>query len=52
MDALINIDVPNLEEAIRFYEAAVGLRARRLLFGDTVAEMMVPALFHLPHRET
>ena len=40
MDALINIDVPNLEQAIRFYEAAIGLRLSRRLFGDTVAEMM------------
>ena len=27
-------------QAIRFYEAAVGLRLSRLLFGDTVAEMI------------
>ena len=40
MDALINIDVPNLEQAIRFYEAAVALRLRRKLFGGTVAEMI------------
>jgi predicted enzyme related to lactoylglutathione lyase len=36
---LINIDVPNLERAIRFYEAAVGLTLHRRLFADTVAEM-------------
>jgi catechol 2,3-dioxygenase-like lactoylglutathione lyase family enzyme len=40
VDALINIDVPNLEQAIRFYEAAVGLRLSRRLFGDKVAEMI------------
>jgi predicted enzyme related to lactoylglutathione lyase len=40
VDALINIDVSNLEQAIRFYEAAVGLRLRRKLFGGTVAEMI------------
>ena len=40
MDALINIDVPNLEQAIRFFEEAVGLRLSRKLFGGTVAEMI------------
>ena len=40
MDALINIDVPNLEQAIGFYEAAVGLRLSRKLFGGNVAEMI------------
>ena len=40
VDALINIDVPNLERAIRFYEDAVGLRLSRRLFGGTVAEMI------------
>jgi predicted enzyme related to lactoylglutathione lyase len=40
MEALINIDVPNLEQAIRFYEQGIGLRLSRKLFGGTVAEMM------------
>ncbi len=40
VEALINIDVPNLEQAIRFYEEAVGLRLSRRLFGGTVAEMI------------
>jgi predicted enzyme related to lactoylglutathione lyase len=39
MDALINIDVPDLERAIQFYESAIGLRLSRRLFADTVAEM-------------
>jgi predicted enzyme related to lactoylglutathione lyase len=39
MEILINIDVPDLERAIRFYEQAVGLRLRRKLFDGTVAEM-------------
>jgi predicted enzyme related to lactoylglutathione lyase len=39
VEALINIDVPNLEQAIRFYEEAVGLRLSRNLFGGAVAEM-------------
>jgi predicted enzyme related to lactoylglutathione lyase len=40
VDALINIDVPNLEQAIRFYQEAVGLRLRRKLFEGTVAELI------------
>lgn len=39
METLINIDVPDLEHAIRFYREAVGLRLQRKLFGDSVAEM-------------
>jgi predicted enzyme related to lactoylglutathione lyase len=39
MEALINIDVPNLERAIRFYEDGLGLRLSRKLFSGTVAEM-------------
>ena len=35
---LINIDVPELEPAIDFYEAAVGARCKRLL-DDDVAEL-------------
>ena len=48
MDTLINIDVPNLDQAIRFYEEAVGLRLNRRLFGNTVAEMIgAPAPIYL-----
>jgi predicted enzyme related to lactoylglutathione lyase len=36
---LINIDVPDLEEAIRFYRDGLGLQLRRMLFAGTVAEM-------------
>ncbi|WP_157900258.1 VOC family protein [Rhodoferax koreense] len=36
---LINIDVPDLAAAVRFYEAATGLRLNRRLFGGSVAEM-------------
>lgn len=39
MEALINIDVPDLERAIRFYEDGLGLRLSRKLFSGTVAEM-------------
>lgn len=39
MDALINIDVPDLERAIRFYEDGLGLRCARRLFSNTAAEM-------------
>jgi predicted enzyme related to lactoylglutathione lyase len=37
---LINIDVPDLEEGVEFYERAVGLRLGRRLFDGTVAEML------------
>lgn len=48
MDALINIDVPNLDQGIRFYEEGVGLRLNRRLFGNTVAEMIgAPAPIYL-----
>ena len=40
MELLVNIDVGDLEEAIRFYERAVGLRLGRRLFEGTVAEML------------
>jgi predicted enzyme related to lactoylglutathione lyase len=39
MDVLVNIDVPNLDEAVRFYEDGVGLRLQRKLFDGTVAQM-------------
>jgi predicted enzyme related to lactoylglutathione lyase len=39
MQLLVNIDVPDLEDAIRFYCAALGLRLRRRLFEATVAEL-------------
>jgi predicted enzyme related to lactoylglutathione lyase len=40
MECLLNIDVPDLERAIAFYENGVGLRLRRRLFEGTVAEML------------
>lgn len=40
MDCLINIDVPDLEAAIAFYEQGVGLCRGRRLFAGTVAEML------------
>lgn len=39
MEILINIDVPHLERAIRFYQNGVGLQLQRRLFDNTVAEM-------------
>jgi len=39
MDVLINIDVPDLAAAVRFYESATGLRLTRRLFDGSVAEM-------------
>ena len=39
MQMIVNIDVDDLERAITFYEAALGLRVHRRLFGGCVAEM-------------
>ena len=36
---LVNIDVPDVEKAIVFYEQGLGLSLARRLFGATVAEM-------------
>ncbi len=36
---LINIDVPDLDAACRFYCDALGLRVERYLFGGSVAEL-------------
>ena len=48
MEALINIDVPDLERAILFYEDGLGLRLRRKLFSGMVAEVAgVPSPIYL-----
>ena len=39
MEALVNIDVPDLDAAIAFYQRAIGLKFVRLLFEGTVAEL-------------
>jgi predicted enzyme related to lactoylglutathione lyase len=39
MEALVNIDVPDLDAAIAFYQRATGLRLARRLFEGTVAEL-------------
>lgn len=39
MEILINIDVPDIEQAIAFYEQALGLHVARRLFDGQVAEM-------------
>lgn len=39
---MVNIDVEDLEAAVRFYEDGLGLRLRRKLFDDSVAEMEAP----------
>jgi uncharacterized glyoxalase superfamily protein PhnB len=39
MQLVVNIDVDDLEQAITFYSAGLGLRLRRRLFADSVAEM-------------
>ena len=40
MQILINIDVDDLEKAIEFYSAGLGLRLGRRLFEGSVAEML------------
>ena len=39
MEMLVNIDVPDLDAAIEFYQRATELKLRRLLFDGTVAEL-------------
>jgi predicted enzyme related to lactoylglutathione lyase len=39
VETLINIDVPDLETAIEFYQRAIGLKLGRRLFEGTVAEL-------------
>ena len=53
MEALINIDVPNLEAAIEFYQRATDLRLKRRLFQDTVAELTgAPLTIFLLQKDT
>ena len=40
LQILINIDVDDLEKAIEFYSAGLGLRLGRRLFAGSVAEML------------
>lgn len=40
IEMLVNLDVEDLERAIAFYRAALGLRLGRRLFDGTVAEML------------
>lgn len=39
LSLLVNVDVSDLETAIRFYESGIGLHLERRLFDGTVAEM-------------
>ena len=39
MQLLVNIDVDDLENAIAFYSTGLGLRLRRRMFADSVAEI-------------
>lgn len=53
MEALINIDVPDLEAAIDFYQRATELRLGRRLFEGTVAELTGASVrILLLHKET
>ena len=52
MEALVNIDVPDLQAAVAFYQRALGLTLSRLLFDGTVAELggaSVPILLLQKH---
>jgi predicted enzyme related to lactoylglutathione lyase len=40
MQLLVNIDVDDLDRAVQFYTAALGLRLERRLFEGSVAEMV------------
>ena len=40
MQLLVNVDVDDLERAIEFYTAALGLRVARRLFDGSVAEIL------------
>jgi len=40
VESSVNIDVPDLEAAIEFYQLALGLRLGRRLFEGSVAEML------------
>lgn len=40
MQIIVNVDVDDLEKAIQFYTAALGLRLGRRLFEGSVAEML------------
>ena len=53
MDAVLNIDVPDVRASVDFYERGIGLRLRRMLFNGTVAEMIgAPvAIFLLEKRQ-
>jgi predicted enzyme related to lactoylglutathione lyase len=49
---VVNIDVPDLGLAVRFYAQAFGLTPSRFLFGGTVAEMTgAPATIYLLRKE-
>jgi predicted enzyme related to lactoylglutathione lyase len=51
-ELLINLDVPDLEQAVAFYEQAAGLRLRRYLFDGSVAELEgAPVPVYLLHKE-
>jgi predicted enzyme related to lactoylglutathione lyase len=39
VEILVNVDVDDLEKAIDFYRAALGLTLKQRLFDDTVAEL-------------
>lgn|SRR5690606_20422208 len=51
MNILINIDVPDIGQAIAFYEQGLGMTLSRMLFDNRVAEMSMQGLLvHLLHK--
>ena len=49
---VVNIDVPDLERAIAFYDRGMGLTLARRLFGGTVAEMTgAPSTIYLLQKD-
>ena len=50
MDLLVNLDVDDLEKAVRFYGSAFGLKVGRR-FGAFGVEMLGSSAPHLPARQ-
>lgn len=43
VSVIVNVDVPDLGEAVKFYEDGLGFAGTRRLFGGTVAELTAEA---------
>ncbi len=47
---LVNVDVDDIERAIEFYRAAIGLHLGRRLFDGSVAEMLGASIIDIGRR--